>query len=120
MGKVYPERQMKAVWKLDYDYRVDKCYNRPCCPVCWEDSVPVLLSETDETKGECISCHDEFELDERMIKWLKKRSECKETTETCFRCGKKTLKVTSRRNPVNLKWESCGGECSECGIRFIV
>lgn len=116
----------KAIWVSDYDFHTDRIYKCPGCPECRE---PVFQYE----EGfRCAACGELVEIDEKMEKWYAERTEMKIEKRDCPRmtlkdgthvsgCGGKNCVVTYyRRNPVTLKWETAGGECSNCGMRFIV
>lgn len=111
-------KELKAVWGTDYDMHTDRCYSRPCCPICKE---PIFMYE--DENYHCVSCEEIVEVDDpEMIKWFKDRSETKTEYEDCI-CGcggKGTVETHYRRNPVTLKWQVTGGKCSKCGMRFIV
>ena len=117
---------MVAVWGMDYDYRTDKCYDRPMCPEC---NAPVIRFK--DGKYKCVSCRQPVEvIDAEMLKWLAKREEEKIEYEDCpqwrhdgyvYGCGGKgTVETHYVRNNVTLEWQTAWGECSKCGMRFIV
>lgn len=123
---------LKAVWGNDYDWRTDKCYKAPLCPLCYAPFGKIA----DDNEYHCFSCGRIIEVnDPDMKKWIEDRKEKKVEMEDCFPnevkmkdgetikmgCGgKKCVKVTYHRNPVTLKWEQMGGQCTKCGMRFIV
>ena len=109
---------MKAIWAVDYDFREDKCYDRPSCPEC---KAPIGLDE--DGKYHCFSCGEIVEVDDpKMIEWFAIRDESKTENEDCFLgcSGKGTMEVHYMRNPITLEWQTMGGECKKCGMRFIV
>lgn len=108
---------MKAIWGMDYDYISDKCYNRPMCPKC---DAPVVRFNDGNYK--CVSCRKKVNVtDSEMLKWLADREETKVEMMDCFRCGGKTCVETHFvKNKVTLEWQTAGGECKNCGMRFIV
>ena len=110
---------MRAIWDMDYDYRTDKTFQRPCCSECHE---PILL---DRATGfyRCLNCSGKVDVDDpEMIQWFTDRSEVKKEYVTCFPngCGKDTMLVTYRKNAVTLEWEAMSGVCENCGNKFIV
>lgn len=107
----------KAVWVIDYDFQEDKCYKHPGCRSC---DAPVFKYE--DNKYHCVSCGEEFELSDDMIKWFEERKGSKIEMEDCtFGCkGKKCVEVHYHKNPVTLKWQCSGGHCTKCGMRFMV
>ena len=117
---------MKAVWGLDYDYRTDKCFNRPICPEC---DAPVVKFRDGRYK--CVSCRKPVDIDDaKMIEWLTVREETKITMEDCPKiehdgfvhgCGGKACVETHHvRNDVTLEWQVAWGQCLNCKMRFIV
>ena len=121
------ERNMKAIWELDYDYRTDKCYQRPMCPDC---SVPIGKDE--DGKYRCFGCGKEVAVDDpEMVQWFAKREETKIEmlddpvitslnghTSGCG--GKYCVETLFVRNHVTLEWQAARGECKNCGMRYIV
>ena len=121
----------KAIWGTDYDMHEDKCYKCPACPECRE---PVFLYE--DNKYHCVSCGKVVEVkDPKMLKWFEEREGTKIEMEDCFSeevelkngqkikmgCGgKKCVEVHYRKNPVTLEWETMGGHCTKCDMKFIV
>jgi DNA-directed RNA polymerase subunit RPC12/RpoP len=55
-----------------------------------------------------------------MIEWFAEREQTKTETMLCMKCGKKSMKTHYMKNPITLEWQNMGGQCSECGMRFIV
>lgn len=121
-------KKMKAIWGLDYDFRTDKNYKRPCCPECEE---PIL--RRDDGYYHCLDCGRIVMVeDPEMDVWLKKHEEVKVEYEDCAvitdkegnhlsGCGgKKCVETHYMRNPVTDKWQVMGGKCIKCGTRFIV
>lgn len=108
---------MKAIWADDYDMREDKCYGRPCCPEC---NAPI--GKYEDGLYHCFSCGEVVEVtDPDMIEWLKVREETKTEYSDCGRCGGKNCVETHyMRNPITLKWQVMGGQCTKCGMRFMV
>lgn len=107
----------KAKWVLDYDFKDDKCYK---CPGCKECMAPVRLSD-DDGKYYCFSCGEEFELDDDMKKWIEDRRGSKIEIEDCYGCGGKNCHtVRFCKDPISLRWRAVSGECSECGVRWMV
>lgn len=107
----------KAKWITDYDVRSDKCFK---CPGCEECMAPVGLSDDDD-KYYCLSCGEEFELDDNMRKWIEDRRETKTETKDCIWCGGKNCDtIRFRRNPISLEWQATCGECSKCGVRWMI
>lgn len=107
---------IKAVWGLGFDYRTDSLYDEPqhedChAPVDWDD---------ESGKYVCLGCGEEAEVDDDMKKWIEERSETMTETDTCFSCGQKTMVTYKYKNFVTLEWETGHGECTNCGVRFIV
>lgn len=119
----------KAEWKTDYDYRTDKCFDRPQCPECY---APIFEHEVG--KFRCVSCDQEFELDDKMKEWVRSRSGTKIEMEDCpdyefehkgkkikMGCGGKGCVETHYiKNDVTLEWQAAWGVCKNCGGRFIV
>lgn len=119
----------KAVWATDYDYRTDKCYQRPCCPECRE---PIFLR--DDGKYHCINCGEAAEPDSEMLEWMEKRSETKTEMQDCPKCefeldgvkhqlgcgGKACVEAHYFRNNVTLEWQLGWSCCKKCGKRIIV
>ena len=105
----------KAIWGLDYDFRADKCFNRPVhnnrcdAPIFFVDGA-----------YRCIGCGEEMELDAEMKKWIDDRSRKKVDTEECFHCHEKTFKAHYYINDVTLEWQLGHGECEKCGMKIIV
>ena len=119
---------MNAIWYDDWDVHSDKLYKRPCCPEC---RVPIGKLPSGEYR--CYSCGEIVSVtDKKMTDWFKAREETKIEYEDCrivesidkkykHGCGGvKTLKVSYRRNPATLEWQAVTGECSACGLRWIV
>lgn len=117
---------MKAEWILDYDYQTDKTYNRPGCPEC---NAPIFPDE--DGKYVCMSCGEEYAVDESMRKWIEERSGEKIEMRDCKKyelgdgktvgCGGKGCVETHYvRNNVTMKWRMAWGECTKCGMRFMV
>lgn len=117
--------EMNATWGLDYDYKTDKCFKRPVCPDC---DAPAIKFESGEYK--CVSCRKPVQVDANMLKWLTKRegekvehNDCTqyEVNGTIYGCGGKgTVETHYIRNDVTLEWQTAWGQCSKCGMRFIV
>lgn len=105
---------IKAEWGMDYDYHNDKCYKRPMHKEC---DAPI---EDREGTYYCLGCGKTAEVTDDMAKWIAKRKGSKVDTETCIKCGKKTCKIVSYKNSYNLKWQVGHGECTNCGMKFIV
>ena len=119
----------KAKWLTDYDMHNDKCFDRPQCPECY---APIL--EHDEGEFRCISCGEQFELDEKMIEWVRERQGSKVEMGDCpagefehkgkkikLGCGGKGCVETHYiKNDITLEWQVAWGECKKCGRRFIV
>ena len=119
----------KAKWLTDYDMHNDKCFDRPQCPEC---HAPIF--EHDEGEFRCISCNEQFELDEKMIEWVRSRQGSKVEMQDCHDTpfewkgetihtgcgGTKCVEVHYRKNPMTLEWQVAWGECKKCGMRFIV
>lgn len=108
---------MKAKWGLDYDYRTDRCFNRPMCAKC---DAPIVKDE--KGKYFCVSCRKRATVtDPEMLKWLTDREGIKVEIHDCAMCGgKQCLESHLVRNKVTLEWETAGGRCRNCGMRFIV
>lgn len=118
---------MNAIWYDDWDVHSDKIYKRPCCPECRE---PIGKLPSGEYR--CYSCGEIVTVkDKKMKDWFKVREETKTELDDCHvlthldgwshGCGGvKTLKVTYCRNPATLEWQAVTGECSACGLRWIV
>ena len=119
---------MKAIWAMDYDFRQDKCFNRPSCPECQE---PIIKRE--DGKYHCLCCGKEVDVkDPEMQEWLAIREEVKTEYEDCHiikdkdgnhiaGCGgEKCVETHYMRNPITLKWQVMGGKCKLCGSIFIV
>ena len=123
---------MKAIWGLDYDFREDKCYERPSCPECAEPIGKV----GDDDNYYCYSCGKKVEVDDpKMLEWFKIRRETKVGITDCFPekvemkngeiiklgCGgKQCVETHYMRNPITLKWQVMGGKCKNCGMEYIV
>lgn len=114
---------MKAIWGLDYDFREDKCYERPSCPECAEPIGKV----GDDDNYYCYSCGKMVEVDDpKMQEWFKIRRETKMRITDCLPvemngCGGKQCAETHyMRNPITLRWQVMGGKCKKCGMEFIV
>lgn len=109
---------MKAVWGSDYDLHNDKCNKCPACPECRE---PIFLYE--DKQYHCVSCGKVVEVeDPKMLKWFEEREGTKTEMEDCFLgCGgKKCVEVHYRKNRVTLEWQTMGGHCTKCGMKFMV
>ena len=122
---------MNAIWVMDYDMHTDKCYNTLGCPKCND---PIGKCEDGEFR--CFNCGKVvFVKDKTMLSWYNKRSETKTEYEDCFPeevemkngevvkmgCGGKgTVRVIYRRNPVTMEWQTAYGECTKCGLKFMV
>ena len=113
---------LKAIWIDEYDFHTDELYKAPGCPVCKE---PAFRHE--DGRFYCVSCGEQVELDDDMLNWYAVREEIKIEMRDCiklsdkFGCdGKKCVETHLRRNPVTLEWETAGGKCLKCGMRFIV
>ena len=117
---------MNAVWVTDYDFRTNKCFKRPGCPKCKEPAF-----EYEEGVYRCVSCGEVVDIvNNKMKKWIADRKETKTEYQDCpkwehegktFGCGgEKTMEVHYMRNPVTLKWQSMGGCCKNCGMRWLV
>lgn len=123
---------LKAVWGLDYDWRKDKCFKRPMCPVCDAPFGKIA----DDNEYHCFSCGRIIEVDDPdMKKWIADREGTKTEMHDCFPesietedgevikmgCGGKgCMKIYYHKNPVTLKWEEMGGKCEKCGVEFMV
>lgn len=111
---------MKAEWIVDYDMHEHKTYQ---CPGCRECYAPVFKME--DGKYYCVFCGEEAEIDEDMIEYFEEREGTKTEMKDCFPepigCGGKAcVEVQYRKNPVTLKWQTMGGKCNKCGMKFIV
>lgn len=119
---------MNAIWGLDYDLHMDKCYKRPCCPEC---EAPIFKDEKGAYR--CVNCQHVIKIiDDDMMTWLKVREETKVELEDCPKIttkdgkhlsgcgGKKCMEVHYRRNPITLEWQQAYGQCRKCETRFIV
>lgn len=109
---------MNAIWVMEYDMHTDKCYNTLGCPKCKEP-----IGRCEDGRFRCFSCGKVvYVKDKTMLDWYNKRSETKTEYEDCFLgCGgKKCVEVVYRRNPVTMEWQTAGGKCKKCGMRFIV
>ena len=108
---------MDAVWAMDYDYRTDKCFQRPSCPKCFE-----AIGEDESGKYHCYCCGKKVDVkDEKMLEWFAERQGAKIEMTDCFRCGgKDCVETYFMRNKVTLEWQAMGGKCQKCGARFIV
>lgn len=105
---------VKATWGLDYDYRVDKCFNAPMHERC---DAPIH-----RVRGKyiCIACGQEAKVDESMKKWIDEREGEKIDVEGCIKCGKPKMTYHYHKNRFTLEWQLGWAECSECGCRLIV
>ena len=110
-------RKRAAIWGMDYDMHNDKCYDRPVCPDCKE---PFGVFEDGTYR--CYACGEVVSIeDPEMIKWFEDRAGTKTEIMDCFTCGgKECVEARMRKNPVTLDWETTGGQCSNCGMQFIV
>lgn len=106
---------MKAIWDIDYDMQQDKCYDRPCCPECHAP-----IGKYEDGLYHCFSCGEVVDIEPDMIKWFADREQTKTETMHCMKCGKKSMKTHYMKNPITLEWQTMGGQCSECGMWFIV
>lgn len=108
---------MLAAWILDYDHVTDTCYNRPGCIEC---QAPV--DKMEDGKYHCFSCGKVVNVkDPEMIRWLDEMGQTKTERRDCLRCGgKDSLEIVYYKNPVSREWQMGHGECSKCGMRFIV
>ena len=106
---------MKAIWDIDYDMKQDSCYDRPCCPECHAP-----IGKYEDGLYHCFSCGEVVDIEPDMIKWFADREQTKTETMLCMKCGKKSMKIHYMKNPITLEWQTLGGQCSECGMRFIV
>ena len=68
----------------------------------------------------CIGCGEEAELTEDMKKWLEDRRGEKEKVEVCGACKQNTMHIHYYKNRNTTEWEVGHGECTNCGMRFIV
>ena len=109
--------ELVAVWGMDYDYRMDKCFDRPVCPEC-----ETPFGEREDGKYHCFSCGNVIKVeDPEMIKWIEERKETKVEMRDCFVCGGKgTSEDHFIKNDVTKEWQTAWGECKACGARFIV
>lgn len=120
-------KKLIAVWGDDYDGHADKIYRRPVCPECKE---PFGIHDPDHR---CFNCGRKITVtDPEMLKWLDERSESKVVMEddpvfttkdgkVLGGCGgKKCVETHYRINPATKKWEVAWGQCTKCGMRFIV
>lgn len=107
--------KQKVIWGLEYDWRNDKCYNEPQHEEC---QAPIVMSDG---KYVCIGCGEEVtDLAEDMKKWINDRSGSKTETEVCGACKQETMKIHYHKNSRTAEWEVGYGECTNCGMRFIV
>lgn len=107
---------MKAIWDIDYDMQQDKCYDRPCCPEC---NAPI--GKYKDGLYHCYSCGEVVDVtNPDMINWLRVREETKTEYSDCVCGGKNCMETHYTRNPITLKWQVMGGQCSKCGMRFMV
>lgn len=119
---------MIAKWGVDYDYHNDKCYRRPVCPEC---NAPIIRYE--DGMYRCLSCGEIIEVaGDDMKEWIRVREETKIEYRDCPRIenkgkflkmgcgGKNCVKTLFRRNQVTLEWEIAMGECTQCGLKYIV
>lgn len=107
---------MKAEWGIDYDWRNDKCFDRPMHPEC---DAPIFLDKESNTYI-CIGCGEEAEVDDAMKEWIAERSGEKVEIKECFKCHKETFESHYHKNANTLEWELGWGECKECGMRILV
>ena len=106
---------IKAEWGMDYDWRNDKCYE---CVVHKECDAPILFYDGDYI---CIGCGGIVEnLSKDMKKWIDDRSGEKTETRVCGACKQETMKIHYHKNHNTKEWEEGYGECTNCGMRFIV
>lgn len=106
--------KIKATWEMDYDYRTDKCYKAPMHKEC---DAPIVLNEGLYL---CIGCGKEAEIDDKMKQWIDERHGTRTETQTCVNCKNNTMKIYYYKNHANKKWQVGSGECTSCGMRFIV
>ena len=104
----------RATWGLDYDWRNDKCFDRPMHEEC---EAPILKNGD---KYVCIGCGEEVEVMQDMKEWIDERAGEKIETEKCFNCGNNTFESHYHKNERTLEWELGFGECKSCGMRMIV
>lgn len=120
------KKEMKAIWGMDYDYKTDKCFNRPMCPEC---DAPICKNK--DGNYECVSCLQPVEVDDAiMLKWLTDREETKVEMHDCPRItheghsygcgGKACVETLFVKNKVTLEWQIASGTCTKCGMKFIV
>lgn len=106
---------LKAVWVEDYDIASDSVYKRPGCPECDE---PIGKADN---RYYCFACGKEVEVaDVKMIAWFKERDGQKVEMTDCICGGEGTVKSILFKNLATLEWQVGCGECSKCGMKFIV
>lgn len=103
---------------IDYDNQSDTVFTVPECPAC---GVPLYESEESDigTWVKCISCHEKVFLpDEDWLHTYYRQNRGERTVrQSCMKCGGKMEIKQYMRNG---KWQTYGGECKDCGFRFIV
>ena len=104
----------KAKWMLEYDWRNDKTYDEPQHEEC---QAPIYFVDG---AYRCIGCGQEVELTEDMKNWIDERSGKKTETEVCGACKQNTMHIHYHINRNTKEWEVGYGECTNCGMRFIV
>lgn len=105
---------VKATWGMEYDWRNDETYIEPQHEEC---GAPIALIGDEYV---CIGCGEPAEITDEMEKWFQERTGTKIETEECLFCHKKKMKVVYHKNKNTKKWEAGHGECSSCGVKFIV
>ena len=106
-----------AEWITDYDMHTDSTYKRPGCPKCY---APVGDGEGNG-KYICLSCRKEYELTPEMEAWIREREGTRTEIRDCLSCGSKgAVEMHFRKNPKTLQWQTMGGKCRRCGMKFVV
>lgn len=103
---------------IEYDAHTDSTYHVPECPIC---DIPLLGLEMSDigTEIQCPCCKRTLLIpDEEWIrKYIRENTGSKTEEIECFKCGGR---MTIKKYMMNGKWQTGGGECKNCGVRFIV
>ena len=103
---------VKLQFVSSYDYRTDKIIplSEPECPYCGE--MPYSLEE-------CVFCGTKFlQEDADLVKYKEINTGKKQEIMKCQNCGHNTLRVSFFKQYG--RWQVAHGECSSCGLRYIV
>lgn len=110
--------KLRPYMGIEYDMHTDSTYHVPECPIC---DIPLFGLEPSDigTEITCPCCKRQILIpDENWIKtYIEENTGSKTEEMECMFCGGK---MTVKKYMTNGKWQTAGGECKDCGVRFIV